>query len=133
MNFQVDGKWLDEIVDELYPNQFYGGLVPTLLNWLEDEKERLIVWSRIFPKKGDSLKCPILMCPDDCDFSCTLLIAEIENKGNSILWNRVGVDNTAETETNKVGSSVKWLDKIPVFEFEIVEYKEMLEKFKKTL
>ena len=71
------------------------------------------------------------MCPDDNDFSCTLIVAEIENCGKTIKWNRLGVDKTTEYNAEKVGSKVEWFEKINGLEFTKSEYEIMLTEFKK--
>jgi hypothetical protein len=131
LNFQVDGYWLDEKLEEVYPGNMHKGIVPTLLFWMEIEKEREIVWNRILPNEGQKIICPILMCPDDADFSCTLIDAEIENTGTTVRWARIGIDQTKEFEPEKIGSTVKWFDKVEPLEFKISEYKNMLDEFKK--
>ena len=131
LNFQVDGYWLDEKLEEVYPGNMYKGTVPTLLFWMEIEKEREVVWNRILPDKGQKTICPILMCPDDSDFSCTLIDAEIENTGRTVKWNKIGLDRTEEFEPEKIGSTVEWFDKIESLEFELTEYEQMLDEFKK--
>ena len=131
LNFQVDGYWLDEKLDEIYPGNMYKGTVPTLLFWMEIEKEREIVWNRILPKVGQKTVCPILMCPDDCDFSCTLIDAEIENTGTTIKWNKIGIDKTQEFEPLMIGSTVEWFEKVKALEFKIADYSLMLDEFKK--
>ena len=87
LNVEIDGYWLDEKLDQLYPNNFYKGLIPTLLFALEIEAEKEVVWERILPKEKSTSICPILMCPDDCDFSCTIIVAEIETSKHFIKWN----------------------------------------------
>lgn len=131
LNIQIDGYSLDEKLDELYPGNMYKGLIPTLLFAMEIEKEKDIVWNRIFPEENKKAVCPILMCPDDCDFSCTLIVAEIENGGHSIKWHRIGIDKTTAYEPEKVGSTVEWFEKIGGLEFNVVQYSEMLKEFEK--
>lgn len=131
VNFQVDGYWLDEKLDKLYPGHLLKGTVPTLLFWMEIEQESEIVWNRILPDEGQKTICPILMCPDDADFSCTLIVAEIENSGTLIKWNRMGIDQTANIEPERIGSTVTWFDKVEALEFSIDDYKGMLNEFKR--
>lgn len=133
LNFKIDGYWLDEKLEELIPGNMYKGMIPTLLFAMEIDNEKEVVWRRIFPSKGTIVNCPVLMCPDDCDFSCTLIIAEIENRGDTVRWNKLGVDKTTEWEADKVGSSVEWFDCCEVLEFSIAEYQKMLEDFKARL
>jgi hypothetical protein len=129
LNYRIDDFWLDEKLEELYPDNWYGGTIPTL-SLMEIEKEERIVWQRILPKEGQVFNCPILMCPDDNDFSCTIIIAEIENNKETIKWKRLGIDQTEEHESNKIGTTVKWLDKIKSFEFSKSDYLKMIEDFK---
>ncbi|AEM70300.1 hypothetical protein Murru_1257 [Allomuricauda ruestringensis DSM 13258] len=131
LNFQIDGYWLDEKLEKLYPGNMYKGTIPTLLFGMEIKKESEIVWNRILPDVGRKTICPILMCPDDCNFSCMLVDAEIENAGTTIKWNRLGIDRTKEDEPDKIGSTVVWLNKVEPFEFKVREYLDMLKAFKK--
>lgn len=133
INFKIDNVWLDEKLDELYPNKMYRGLIPTLVEWLNFQNEKEVVWKRILPNTNETSVCPILMCPDDCDFSCTIIVAEITNFGSFIKWNRLGVDITKEFEAEKVGSEVEWFDKIMEMNFELSNYIKMLNKFKERL
>lgn len=132
-NFQIDGFWLDEKLDELYPKHMYKGLIPTLLPAIATAKEKDIVWDRILPRQNSKSICPILMCPDDCDFSCTLIVAEIENDKESIRWNKLGIDKTQDFESEKIGSEVDWFEKVNSFEFSKMEYKEMMSEFRRHL
>ena len=133
MNFRIDGYWLDEKLDEIVPGKMYKGLIPTLLFAMEMDNEKEVVWNRIYPSVGQVVNCPILMCPDDCDFSCTLIIAEIENTGETVKWNRLGIDQTKEYEAEKVGSSVDWFESVDKLEFSNNEYQNMLTVFKEQL
>lgn len=69
INYYIDNYWLDEKLDELYPNNMYKGLIPTLVPWLDRKDEKNVVWNRILPDINWTTICPILMCPDDCDLS----------------------------------------------------------------
>jgi len=131
MNICIDNYWLDEILDKIYPENMSKDLIPTLVSWMYNNDEKEVVWKRILPETNEVTICPILMCPDDNDFSCTLIVAEIENLGNIIRWNKLGLDQTTEFEAEKVGMDVQWLYKIPPFEFEKKDYLHMLDSFKK--
>ncbi|NBA88302.1 hypothetical protein GVN16_21195 [Emticicia sp. CRIBPO] len=131
INYLIDGYWLDEKLDELYPNNMYKGLIPTLVYWMEREDEKEVVWKRILPEENETTICPILMCPDDNDFSCTLIVAEIRNCGNLIQWKKMGIDKTKEWDAEKVGSTVEWLDKFNELNFYKQDYLTMLEIFKR--
>jgi hypothetical protein len=133
INYFIDGYWLDEKIDQLYPEYMYKGLIPTLVYWIEIETEKAVVWKRILPEENQTTICPILMCPDDNDFSCTLIVAEIKNCGNVIQWKRLGIDQTKEWEADKVGTSVEWFDKIEELNFHREDYLLMLQCFENRL
>jgi len=133
LNFRIDDYWLDEKLEELYPKSNYRGLVPTLDFYLQREKEKQVVWQRILPDEKQTTICPILMCPDDNDFSCTLIVAEIKNCGNTIQWKRLGLDQTQEWNAEKAGTKVLWLDKFPELNFDKAEYLQTIETFKRQI
>lgn len=130
INFRIDDFWLDEKLEELYPGNMYKGLIPTLLPWLDRKEEREVVWKRILPNISSVSVCPILMCPDDCDFSCTLIVAEIVNYGPFVQWKKLGVDITRQWEAEKAGSVVEWFDRFPELNFESIDYQNMMNTFK---
>ncbi len=133
INYRIDGYWLDEKLDELYPNNMYKGLIPTLVHWMERKDEEAVVWKRILPNENETTTCPILMCPDDNDFSCTLIVTEIRNCGDLIQWKQIGIDKTNELDAEKVGSTVEWFDKIKELNFSKRDYMIMLETFRQRL
>jgi hypothetical protein len=132
LNIKIDGEWIDKKLNKLYPNNFIDGTISTLCFRLESEEEEKIVWERFLPTEKTSIICPILMCPDDCDFECTLIVAEIENFENKIYWKKIGIDKS-ETYKNKenVGSKVKWFNENQSFEFDKIEYIKVMSEFKK--
>lgn len=127
----IDGVPFDEILDNAYPEDNYKGLIPTLLDWMYEEDEKELTWERILPKKGETVVAPILICPDDLDFSCTTIVAEVKNENNKILWSRVGIDQSEiETQNVKIGKKVFWLEKLGPYVFQISDYETMLKAFK---
>lgn len=130
LNFYIDNYWLDEKLEEHYPGQSFKGLIPTLSPCMHNDSEKEVVWNRILPNTNTSSICPILMCADDCDFSCTLIVVEIHNTGRQILWKKIGVDKTKEWEPNKIGSTVEWLNKIAPYKFCSEDYIRMLDNFR---
>jgi len=130
INFFIDDYWLDEKLDQLYPDHMYKGLIPTLSYWMNREDERDVVWNRIMPNENETAVCPILMCPDDLDFSCTIIVAEIQNYGSFIKWKKLGINESTDWEAEKVGSKVRWFDDFPELNFDKADYIKMLENFK---
>lgn len=133
INFFIDDYWLDEKLEELYPGNMYKGLIPTLVDGMMIKAEKSVVWSRILPANGETKVCPILMCPDDLDFSCTLIVAEIENADDVIKWKRIGLDTTKSWEPEMVGSEVEWFDKISPMSFKSKDYLAMLSTFESQM
>jgi len=129
LTINVDGIPLDEILHKLYPDKKLIGLVPTLLDWLEDPKERKLVWDRFESKQKQVV--PILMCPDDIDLWCTVINAEVKKTEDSIKWLRIGLDSGGSDDMpNSIGTNVEWFDKIEPLEFDRIEYQKFVSKFK---
>jgi len=130
LTINVDGNSLDNILHELYPDKNIIGLVPTILDWLEDPNERKLVWERFESEQKQIV--PILMCPDDIDLWCTVINVEIEKTENTVKWLRIGLDNS-EFENNSsesIGTTVEWFDKIKPMEFDRIEYQKFVSEFK---
>ena len=133
INFRRDHYWLDEKLDKLYPGNFYRGLIPTLDYALGSKEEQNVVWERILPGVHETTICPVLMCPDDCDFSCTLVVAEIINFGTFIQWRRLGIDLTSGWEPELAGTKVDWLPAFPELNFDNQDYLKAINIFKKHM
>ena len=132
LTITVNGRGLDQIINDYYPDQNYLGLVPTLLDWLENEEERKIVWGRI-DKQEEVI--PLLMCPDDCDLRCSVIVVDSFLKENKVTWRRIGVDctNNQGFTPDKIGQTVQWLDKIKPLTFSLDNYRECIESFRNSL
>ena len=63
-----------------------------------------VTWTGLFDNDGDArfmrwllkkdkLNLPILSCPDDMDFSCIVIVAEIEKTDEFVYWKRIGTVN----------------------------------------
>jgi hypothetical protein len=128
----IDDEPLDMLIagEDEFGEVHSVGLVPTLLDWLNDEKERAFVWERILPEQGKRAIAPVLMCPDDCDLVCTVVVAEIENKVTEIVWKRIGIDvGRTGDDLQTIGKKVEWFD-LPAYRFATEEYKRALAQFK---
>lgn len=129
INYKIDSEWLDENLDTFYPGNQYTGLIATLASWMMPKDQEEVVWKRILPDINEITICPILMCPDDNDFSCTLVVAEIEHCGTHIKWNRLGLDTTYEWEAERVGTKVEWFAQPAALKFSLADYVTMLDCF----
>lgn len=132
LSILIDDTPLDLLIaDEDENGELHSvGLVPTLLDWMTDEDERKVTWERILPEDGKKAIAPILMCPDDCDLVCTVVVAEVETRGNAVIWRRIGLDFGDKTgKPEKVGKEVEWLE-LPSFTFHLNDYKKGINQFK---
>lgn len=131
LTITIEGQPIDEYFDSKEPSSGIRGRVLTL-DSLSDPKERKVVWDRICPNEGSIKVAPILTCPDDLDLSCSVIVAQIETKGDKIIWHRVGEDKTEWSRDfpEDIGSEVDWFDKIEKMEFDKNEYLKVLSEFK---
>lgn len=129
---EVDRESLEDIVLKNRP-EITKGLVPTLLNWLSDPEEQKEVWSRVTPKLNESFKLPILICSDDVDLWCTLIITEVTSDNEFIYWNSFGLEDSDATTPKEIGKSVMWFEEVDRMKFKKEEYLGALENFRKNL
>lgn len=128
----IDDVALDKLLELHYPSEGFLGLVPTLLNWLTDEKERKIIWERI----DDDCRqiVPILVCPDDLDFSCILINVDIQKTKHTVKWVKFGIEQGMTRHSpGTIGRHVKWLDKIKPMEFDRKDYDAFISVFRDAL
>lgn len=122
-NYQVDGFWLDEELEKKYPDQLINELIPSLLGKFDKNEVKDLVWSTIFPQPDQTTISPILTCNQGCGLSCTHVVAEIENTGQSIVWKKLGLKPMG------LETSVQWLDAFTNLEFTHEDYQKMLHDF----
>ena len=123
----VDGVPLDELLDAARPGLQLAGLVSSLLGWFHHGEDGAVAWQRILPEVGTTSYAPVLICPDDLDYSCSVVMAEVVAEPDVIRWDRLGLDATRE---GVVGSFVRWEPGLGPFRFERAEYEACLEAFK---
>lgn len=77
---------------------------------------------------------PVLMCPDDTDLICTVIVAEVTKLEHEVIWSRVGMDCSQlgiPYNYDLIGTTVDWLDSIPAFRFDKKQYfKELKDIYK---
>ncbi|MEO2090686.1 MAG: hypothetical protein ABGY75_14470, partial [Gemmataceae bacterium] len=128
----LDGVRLDELLDAARPDYHLLGLIPALLDFLSDPKERELVWRRIRPPVGESAIAPVLICPDDCDLWCSVVVAEVVADEAVIHWMRLGLDMTKPEPgemPDVVGRTVEWFDGLGPYRFPRAEYERSLAAF----
>lgn len=65
------------------------GLLPAWSGKLIWQWENDFVWEMV--NSQEELNVPILVCEDDCDLSCIVIVAHIRKAENIVCWDRVGV------------------------------------------
>jgi hypothetical protein len=127
----IDGTPLDLLLHSHYPSNNLLGMIPTIIDWVHDPKEKVCIKGRFYSSSKEVV-LPVLMCPDDCDLWCTVIVANVVKADGYIHWSQVGIDKSTREDMllgcEGIGSKVDWLDKIPPMMFEETQYKIQLSK-----
>ena len=133
----INNERLDELLSKKSGKDFLG-LIPSWLNCYDEDfapskREKQYVWEQTKLEGGTKI-LPILLCPDDFDFSCTTVVVEVIDKTDAVVWNRFGVDMTDfsadESELPKyIGKKVEWFSDIEPFVFSKAEYLDCIKAF----
>lgn len=93
----IDGKaivtYLDEWVHaggcpDLEPFGSLTGLLPAWTGELIWKADNRFIWEMI--DSPETLNVPILVCEDDCDLSCIVIMARIRKTENLVFWEKLG-------------------------------------------
>lgn len=126
----VDGIPLDEWLHSCCPEEGYEGLIPTLSVSMEPREEDLVLCR--YQSADPIVRLPVLMCPDDCDLWCTVIVVEVERRDGLIRWNRFGADRSTRDELIQsyecIGKRVDWLNNVPSLIFEQAAYNTQISK-----
>lgn len=98
--FFIDNLPLEEYINEWLLEK------PELLQSISPVCELAICWTDDYDYEGDAkfmrfllnqnkVITPILSCPDDFDFSCILIVADIVRENHKVIWKRIGQVNHA--------------------------------------
>lgn len=96
----IDGKPIVEYLDNYIKAGFcpalsrFGsmlGLLPAWTGRLICEWENDFVWELI--DSPHDINLPILVCEDDCDLSCIIILVKIRKSENCMYWDRIGYLN----------------------------------------
>ncbi len=102
----IDGISLDVWLNMKTTEQDVLDLVPAQ-DWLSDRKDLVLAWQRITPNaETHSTIVPLLICPDDLDFYCTVVVVEQEVTDGQVIWHRFGFASDMPGE--QFGTSVTW-------------------------
>jgi hypothetical protein len=120
----VDGvgleQWLASHLD--YPDIERLGLS---LMCLVDDEELALAKRRLVPgEDGTSTLVPLLVCCDDMDFDCTVVMVEQVVHGDTIQWRRFGHSATGGLD---VGASTRWFAQSKPVTFARAEFRAAFE------
>ncbi len=85
----------------------YGSLLGLLPAWsgeLEWQWENDFVWELV--DSNEELNVPILVCEDDCDLSCVVIMVHVHKEEGKVYWDRIGAlshNNYNRQEEQKCG------------------------------
>lgn len=97
------------------------------LIWLINDDEDALAKRRFTPgEDGSSTVVPLLVCSDDMDFDCTVLVAEQVVSGGSIAWERFGWSISGGLE---VGAQTRWISGSQPVAFALDEFQRAIEAF----
>lgn len=104
----IDGKALVEYLEEqvsfdiknkLKYNGDFLGLMPAWSGKLIMTAENRFVWSLI--DSEEALNVPVLVCEDDCDLNCIVIVAHIRKTNTNVYWDRIGLVDWSEYNSAK--------------------------------
>jgi hypothetical protein len=122
----IDDIPLDVWLKRCLPDQDVLDLVPAQL-WMSDKDDLALAWRRI--RDEGLVNVPLLICPDDLDFVCSVVLVEQETTAAHVIWRRFGMDRSRFTEP--VGTSAAWfLDCGPLM-FERAAFGLALDEFRR--
>jgi hypothetical protein len=106
-------------------------LVPAQ-GWLVEDQDLEIAWRRLAPHIEEcSTIVPLLICPDDVDFWCTVVVAEQEVTAEAVIWQRFGF--TCDRLGDQVGASVQWWKDNTSAKFDRKEFEEAVMELKRLI
>jgi hypothetical protein len=126
----LDEEPLDAIISRASNDAFNQGLVSALDRCFFNPEESQLVWSRILPEAHQVTRVPFLVCPDDLDFYCTVVIAEVFAETETITWTRLGFDGSDLPPVENIGTEVTWIKDLGPFVFRRTDYMAFLEDCK---
>ena len=129
--FAIDGLSLDQWLGQRVAADWIFDLVPAQ-GWLIKDEEFALAWRRIERvEDGCSTIVPILVCPDDVDLSCSVIVVEQVSAGDEIIWCRFGQPD--ESRGDQCGATVKWFDDSPSCAFGRSKFEVALAEFKRLM
>lgn len=79
------------------------GLLPAWSGELIWQWENDFIWE--MADSREELNVPVLVCEDDCDLSCIVIVAHIRKEKNAVYWDRIGVLDKSNISAQDYGQS----------------------------
>ncbi|MDH0732379.1 hypothetical protein N5F23_21650 [Pseudomonas sichuanensis] len=96
---------------------------------LNDDDDTYLVWDRIYSTApGWDTLVPLLVCSDDLDLTCTVIVAEQHADEHHVQWRRFGLLRDLITLQSPAAD---WYDSIPSLTFERSHFESVLDAFRK--
>ncbi|MBQ8392305.1 MAG: hypothetical protein IJX51_00895 [Clostridia bacterium] len=114
--FFIDGRPLYEYINEWLAKD------KQLLQSITPNDDLAICWTNDYDFEGDSkfmryilnqsnAITPILSCPEDFDFSCIVIVADVIKKDDKVIWRRIGtVNHSNESFEQEKRSGILYVD-----------------------
>lgn len=92
------------------------------------DEDTLLIWDRIYSTApGWKTLVPLLVCSDDLDLTCTVIVTEQCAQEHEVHWTRFGLLRDLVTLQ---APSVDWFDAIPGLIFDRTHYHSVLDAFR---
>lgn len=96
---------------------------------LYSDGDTYLVWDRIYSTApGWQTLVPLLVCSDDLDLTCTVIVVEQHADAAYVQWLRFGVLKDLITLQSP---AVDWFDSVPSLTFERSHFQSVLDAFRK--
>lgn len=84
----IDNKCVNNIFEKIHgSNNFFEWLISSICT----ENTGEFLYLKELVEKKISCNFPLLICGDDCDFSCTIVVVKVEYSENAVIWNEFGI------------------------------------------
>ena len=127
----IDGIRFDKWLTNKTGNNWIIGLIPSWLGWFLFPQEAERVWEKTKLCEKEITNLPVLICPDDLDLECDVIVCEVKYSDKSVHWLRIGKDASEYAPfCANVGKDVKWFQNVPELEFSRAQYETCIDTFK---
>ncbi|WP_010248549.1 hypothetical protein [Acetivibrio cellulolyticus] len=94
--FEYLGIFIDDIPLDIYlfevtSIEMLKGLMPAWFVELNSISEQEYVSECLSVESTDGVVIPILLCPEDMDFLCTVIVVKVRYTEESVIWDKVGI------------------------------------------